>query len=121
MKLSGSKHRLETRHVPKKFKKRKTKPIPVGSAEDVLASEVASIIRAHDTSNQQEEEFIQSNGTEKGFSQFDEVVVDVLELTSGGKSFPLFIDNSGIGDGIGLVNDIRHAVIVPFTVPGTVF
>src|SRR5271163_601300 len=32
----------------------------------------------------------------------------------------LFIDLLGVGDGLGLVEDGRHAVIVPFTVPGLI-
>lgn len=121
MESTGGKHRLETRHGPRKFKKRKTKPIIVGSAEDVLVSEIASIIRAHETSDRQEERLIQPDGSEKAFSQFDEVVVDVLELTSAGESILFHINNWNVGDGIGFVDDCRHAVIVPFTVPGIVF
>lgn len=121
MESTGGKHRLETRHVPRKFKKRKTKPIIVGSAEDVLVSEIASIIRTYETSDRQEERIIQPHGSQKAFSQYDEVVVDVLELTSAGESFLFYLNNWNVGDGIGLVNDCRHAVIVPFTVPGIVF
>jgi len=84
MESTGGKHRLETRQVPRKFKKRKTKPIVAGSAEEVLVSEVASIIRKYNTSDSQEGDIIGADGSEKSFSQFDEVVVDVLELTSAG-------------------------------------
>jgi len=84
MESNGGKHGLETKQVPRKFKKRKTKPIVAGSAEDVLVSEVASIIRTHDTSDSQEGDIIRTDGSERSFSQFDEVVVEVLELTSAG-------------------------------------
>ena len=84
MESNGGKHGLETKQAPRKFKKRKPKPIVAGSAEDVLVSEVASIIRTNDTSDSQEGEIIRTDGSEKSFSQFDEVVVDVLELTSAG-------------------------------------
>jgi hypothetical protein len=81
MESNGGKHGLETKQAPRKFKKRKTKLIVAGSAEDVLVSEVASIIHRHDTSDSH---IIRTDGTERSFSQFDEVVVDVLELTSAG-------------------------------------
>ena len=84
MDSNGGKHRLETKQAPRKFKKRKTKPIVAGSAEDVLVSEVASIIRTHDASDSLEGDIIRTDGSEKSFSQFDEIVVDVLELTSAG-------------------------------------
>ena len=81
---SGGKHRLEAGQGPRKFKKRKTKPIASGSAEDVLLSEVAAVIRAHDTSKGQGQEIAETDGSERAGSQFDEVIIDVLELTSGG-------------------------------------
>jgi hypothetical protein len=119
MDSSPGKHLLD-RQQPKKFKKRKTKPIIAGSAEDVLASEVAYIIRAHGTPEHQEQVVVAPNSSETSIAQFDEVVVNIMELASAGRVRSSFRGCMAkvLGDGLGLSEDRQRVVVVPFTVPG---
>jgi len=81
--MPSGKHGLDSR-LPVKFKKRKTKPVIEGSGDDVLHWEVNSLIRANGSVEDQESVGVQSDTDALSFSRFDEVEVDIMELSSSG-------------------------------------
>jgi len=97
---------------PKKSKKRKLPRVVEGAPDDVLAWEVKSVLNSFgkEAESETEEEALP-------VSRFDEVEVTIKEFTSSGDSTvatSLILE----GDGLGLIHQGTHAVIVPFTVPG---
>jgi hypothetical protein len=92
------KHALDTKK-PMKFKKRKIKPVVEGSGEDILLQEVKALLRKNDTAEQEDEE-----ERIPGFKRFDEVEVDIVELSSLGRnSFCRYVVIDLSGDGMGVV------------------
>ena len=81
--MAAGKHGLNSR-PPVKFKKRKTKPVMEGSADDVLRWEVNSLILANGSVEDQESVGVQSDTHALLFSRFDEIEVDIMELSSSG-------------------------------------
>jgi hypothetical protein len=81
--MSAGKYGLNSR-PPVKFKKRKTKAVVEGSADDVLHWEVNSLILANGNVEDQYSVGVQSDTNAPPFSQFDEIEVDIMELSSSG-------------------------------------
>lgn len=78
-----SKRRLDPRQ-PTKFKKRKTKPVAEGSGDDVLLWEVKSILGAPDATEDQKPGVALSDAAGVSFSRFDEIEVNIQQLSSSG-------------------------------------
>lgn len=81
--MAPGKHGLDSR-PPIKVKKRKTKPVIEGSADDVLHWEVNSLILANGKVEDQESVDVQADTSVLSFSRFDEIEVDIMELSSSG-------------------------------------
>lgn len=78
------KHTLDTKK-PTKFKRRKVKAVEEGSGEDILLTDVRVLLKkfmakTEDTDDADETSASQENGL--GFRRFDEIEVDILELSS---------------------------------------
>ena len=79
----AGKHTLATKQ-PTKFKKRKVKAIEEGSGEDILLTDVKVLLKnfVAKTEMDDDEESFASEENELGFKRFDEIEVDILELSS---------------------------------------
>ncbi len=81
--MAPGKHGLDSK-PPLKFKKRRTKPVIEGSGADVLQWEVESLIHANGNVENQESSAVQSDIDSLSFSRFDEIEVNIQELSSSG-------------------------------------
>ena len=82
-KMGPAKHRLDSSQ-PVKFKKQKVKPTLEGSGDDVLLSDIKALLTAHASGQNQELTSELSETALLPFTRFDEVEVDILELSSTG-------------------------------------
>ena len=100
-------------HQSKSAKRQKTaaKPASDGSNEEVLLADVKSLLSAHKSSenpNQEEVEDDLEPSSKASYvppERFSEIEVKISELSS-------------TGDGLGLSSACDHVYVVPFTVPG---
>jgi hypothetical protein len=115
--MESRKHQIDSKQ-PLKHKKPKTKLVVEGSGEDIRLAEVIALIRTYGAGAQ--ESGHSSDVVLPPFARFTELEVDILELGSWGSSFvqSIFSDR-GLGDGLGIVQNGKHVIIVPFTVPGS--
>jgi len=81
--MQQGKRNLDVTEKPRKFKKRKVKPMVVGSADDVLLAEVESFLRKIPAAADQDD-LRQGDERSLSLSRFDEVEVDIVEITSSG-------------------------------------
>ena len=72
------KHALDTTKGPKKFKKRKVKAVAEGSGEDILVTDVKTLLRKYSAVSEEGRD----EDTELGFKRFDEIEVDIEEFSS---------------------------------------
>jgi len=73
------KHALDsTPKGPKKFKKRKIKTIAEGSGEDILVTDVKTLLTKYSAVKEEGKD----GDTELGFKRFDEIEVDIEEFSS---------------------------------------
>jgi len=119
--MAPGKHSLNS-NIPSKIKKRKVKPVAEGSGEDILLQEVKYLIRGQAIEDEEGHysHAGMSNATSLPFSRFDEIEVTVEALCSTGNG--LFQQQANCaGDGLALVANNNHVVVVPFTAPGRCF
>ena len=113
--MKSGKHQLNIRQ-PVKFKKRKIKPIIEGSRDDVLLWEIKSLLGEQ---GDREASTAPSETDGPSFSLFDEIEVDITELSSSGDLLLGLANLINVaGEGLGVVEDGRMAIVVPFVVPG---
>ena len=75
------KHALDPKK-PIKFKRRKVKAVEEGSGEDILLTDVRALLRKNLSGQEEDEGNEESQQGELGFKRFDEIEVDILELSS---------------------------------------
>lgn len=78
----AGKHPLDTKK-PTKFKRRKVKAVEEGSGEDILLTDVRVLLKKNFVAEMEEtEDGEETQENELGFKRFDEIEVDILELSS---------------------------------------
>ncbi|KAK1772371.1 putative trna (uracil-5-)-methyltransferase [Phialemonium atrogriseum] len=90
---------------PKKFKKRKQKPVQEGSAEEVLLTDIQSLLASQKISDGEQEESTEQNEAQPLPEPGSEIDVEVIELSS-------------TGDGLAKQKGSDRIYAVPFSVPG---
>lgn len=65
-----------------KFKRRKVKAVAEGSGEDILVTDVKALLKKNFTGEEMEEE----KEVALSFKRFDEIEVDIVELSSLGRA-----------------------------------
>ena len=82
--MGQGKHRLDFKES-NKIKRRKPKPVVEGSGDDILSWEMQSMLRASDSPEIQDPGTVFPEAQPLSFSRFEEVTVDINELSSSGE------------------------------------
>lgn len=82
--MGSTKHKLDLSQ-PMKSKKRKVKLPQEGSGEDVLLSDVKALLSSQGSQQNEESTAESVRSTALPFARFDEIEVNILEISSLGK------------------------------------